>query len=62
MNYRTIIRCRGRGRKEILKRLHTIVARQTKRGFQVNEYHADNELKKLEADLVPSTLHMQAEG
>ena len=57
VNYRTIIQCRGRGRKEIMKRLQVIVARNTKRGFQVNEYHADNEFKKIEADLVPSTLH-----
>ena len=57
VNYRDIKRCRGRGRKDILKRPQAIVARYTKRGFQVNEYNADNEFKKIEADLVPSTLH-----
>ena len=36
VKYRTIIRCRGRGRKDILKRLQAIVSRHTKRGLQVN--------------------------
>ena len=62
VNYRTIVRCHGRGRKNIPKRLQAIVFRHTKRGFQVNEYHADNEFKKIESDLVPSTLHTQAAG
>ena len=42
VNYRTIIQCRSRGRKEIPKGLQAIVAQNTNRGFQVNEYHADN--------------------
>ena len=62
MKYKTIVRCRGRGRKEILKRLHAIVFRHTKRGFQVNEYHVDNKFKKIEADLAPSTFYTQAAG
>ena len=41
VNYREIVLCRGQCRKEILKRLQAIVARHTKRGIQVNEYHAD---------------------
>ena len=39
LNYRTIIICRGQGRKKITKRLQAIVVRHTKRDFQVNEYH-----------------------
>ena len=62
LNYRTIRRCCGQYRKDILKRLQAIVARHTKRGFQVNEYHADNDFKKIEVDIVPSMLHTQAEG
>ena len=62
VNYRKIIWCRGRGRKEILKRLQAIFARHTKMGFQVNEYHAENELKKIEEYLVPSTMHTQVAG
>ena len=34
----------------------------TKSGFQVNDYHADNEVNNIEADIVPSTLHTQALG
>ena len=45
----------------ILKRLQAIVSRNTKRSLQVNEYHAENEFKKIEADLVPSTLHTHTE-
>ena len=52
MNYKTISKCRGRGRKEILKRLQYVVARHTKRVFQANEYHTDNEFKEIEAYLV----------
>ena len=62
VNYRTTIRCRGQGRKDILKMLQAIVARHTKMSFQVNKYHADNEFRKIEADLVTSTLHTQAAG
>ena len=62
VNYRTIIRCCGRGRKDILKRLQAIVSRYTKRGFQVNEYHADNQFKKIEADIITYTLHTHTSG
>ena len=40
VNYRTIRRCRGQKRKEILKRLQAIVSRNTNRGFQINDYYA----------------------
>ena len=36
VNYRTIIRFRGRGRKDILMRLQAILSRHTKSGFQIN--------------------------
>ena len=62
VNYRKMILCRSCGRKEILKRLQDIVAWHNKRGFQVNEYNAENEFKKIEAGLVPSTLYAQAVG
>ena len=62
VNYTTIRRCRGRCRNDILKRLQAIVDHKTKRGFQVNVYYADNEFKKIEEYLVPSTLHTQAAG
>ena len=39
-----------------------MVPPEHQRVFQVNEYHADNEFKDIEADLVPSTLHTQAAG
>ena len=42
-NLRTNKRCRGPGRKEILNRLQAVVSRHTKRGFHINEYHAENE-------------------
>ena len=57
VNYRTIRGCRGRVRKDILTRLQAIVAQNTKKVLQVNEYHADNEFMKIETYLVPSTLH-----
>ena len=57
---RKIIQFHGQGRKEILNRLQEIVDRHTKRGFHVNEYHADNEFKKIEAYLVSYKLHTQA--
>ena len=48
VNYRTIRRCYSRERKDILKRLQAIVVdRHTKRGFHINEYHADNEFKNI---------------
>ena len=47
VKYRTIRRCFGRGRKDILKRLQAIVTPHTKRSFQVNEYHAENEFKNI---------------
>ena len=31
-------------------------------GFQVNEYHAENELAKIQAYLVPYTLYTHAAG
>ena len=62
MKYRTIIRCRGQDRKDIPKRIQDIVARNTKRGFQVNEYHTENEFRNIESDLVPYTLHKQEAG
>ena len=62
VNYRTIRQCHGRGRKEILKRIQAIVTRKTKRVLQVNEYHANNSFKKIEADLVSYTIHKQASG
>ena len=61
-NYRTIRKCRGQGRNGILKRLQAIVARHTNRGFQVNQYHADNYFKKIEAYLLPYMPHTQAVG
>ena len=62
VNYRKIIRRRSRCTKEIMKRLQAIVAWNNKRSFKVNEYHKYNELKKIESDLVPSTLHTQVAG
>ena len=62
VNYRTIVRCRGWGRKEILKRLQATFSRHTKRIFQVNEYHSENEFKKIEGDIVPYTIHTQEAG
>ena len=47
VNYKTIRQCRGQGRKEIMNWLQSIVALNTKRGFQLNEYHEDNEFKKI---------------
>ena len=41
-NHRKIRQCRGWGRKDILKSLQAIVSRNTKRGFQVNDYHEYN--------------------
>ena len=61
-NYRKTRRCRGQGRKDILKRLQAIVSRHNKIGFQVNYYHADNKFKNIGSDLVPYTLHTQAAG
>ena len=46
--------------KDILNRLKGIFAQHTKGGFQINKYHAENELKNIEADMIPSTLHIQA--
>ena len=62
VNYSIIMQCRGRGRKEILRILQAIVSWHTKRGLQVNEYHAENALNKIEADLLASKLNTQAAG
>ena len=62
VNYRKIRRWYVWGRKDILKRLQAIVAWHTNMGFQINEYHADNEFKKIEADLVTPKLQTQAAG
>ena len=58
----SIMRFHIRGKKDILKRLQSIVAGHTKRGFQVNEYHSENEFDKIEADIMPFTLNTQATG
>ena len=39
-----------------------IVTRKTKRGSEINEYHADNYFKNIEAYVVLSTLHTQVAG
>ena len=44
---------------EILNRIQAIVTRHTKSGFHGNEYHVDNELKKIEEDLVPYKLESE---
>ena len=62
MKYKTISKCRGRGRKEILKRLQAIFDRHTKRDFPLNGYHAENYFKNIEADIVPYNLNTQTVG
>ena len=62
LNFRTIKRCRGRGRKDILNILQAVVAWNTTMGYQIYEYHSDNEFKNIEANIIPSTLHTQAAG
>ena len=48
VNYRTAERTKGRGRKQILMKLKPIIDQLNSRGFEVDEYHADNEFRKIE--------------
>ena len=48
--------------KETLKRLQYVVNLHTKGDFKIGGYHADNEFKKIESDMIPYTLHTQTSG
>ena len=62
VNDQNIKTCRGHGKNKILDILQTIVDQHNKGGFRINEYHADNEFKNIEAYLIPSTIHSQVAG
>ena len=62
VNYRTFKNCKGRGKIEVLRHLGNIVDTHNIRGFNTDNYHGDNKVKKLERDLEPAAVRIQAAG
>ena len=60
INYRTTQPCTSRGRLQILRKLAEVQHKYHRRGFNITDYHADNEFDKIADDLLPATTHIRA--
>ena len=60
--YRTTHACKSRSKGQILLSLKKVQTKYHCRGFNITDYHADNEFSKIKEDLLPATLHIRATG
>ena len=60
--YRTTHACKSRSRAQILTCIKKVQTKYYRRGFNITDYHGDNEFAKIEDDLLPATLHVRAAG
>jgi len=54
INYRTTHPCTSIGRLQILRKLAEVQHKYHRRGFNITEFHADNEFDKIVDDLLPA--------
>ena len=61
-NFHYIQSCIGRGKVELNKCLDIVKQIYKSRGFNIIQYHDDNDFEKKISHLLPSTLHICAEA
>ena len=60
--YCTTHACNSRSKGQILNGTRKVQTKYHHRGFNIMDYHGDNEFNKVEEELLPATLHIRAAG
>ena len=60
--YRTTHACKSSSKAQILLSLRKVQTKYHRRGFNIMDYHGDNEFQKVEEDLLPAMLNIRAAG
>ena len=60
--YRTTHACKSRSKGQILNSIRKVQTKYHCRGFNITDYHGDNDFSKVEEELLPATLHIRTAG